>query len=316
MPRSNAVSIRQALAPLQWESLLKQYLALRRADGISAGTIDMHTQYTRRFFREYPDALSCPDRLRECVYDHLGGKELTAVTHNIRKLYVGRFIEWVRMEGYIPENPFNRFKRRKEPSRIVTVKPDVLRRLLEAPDRTRYTGVRDYGMFVTMLDTGIRPQEVRKLVPEDVDLEEGYIRIRPEVSKTKTPRTLPLTAPSLAAIRKLLSVRPPEWKGSTLFCCEDGHPMTANTITRIMLGYRQKIGVTDLPAYALRHSFCTQMMRSGANMDTIRQMMGHADFRILKGYMHLDDDDVKREHEAHSPLLTILPQSGKRVRKV
>ena len=59
-----------------------------------------------------------------------------------------------------------------------------------------------------------------------------------------------------------------------------------------------------------------KMMKNGANMDTIRQMMGHTDFKILRTYMHLTSDDVKSEHETHSPLLTLLPQSTKKLRAI
>lgn len=314
MRNSNAVSLRPI--SLEWSDLLKQYLALRRAEGLASGSIAIYERYASEFFKVYPDALSTPDRLRECVYDHLGKEHLGPVVYNMRRRFVGAFLEFMRLEGYIPENPSSRFKARREPGRIVVIKPDVLRQLLDAPETDTFAGVRDRTMFLVMLDCGIRPQEIRKLLPDDVDLEEGVIHVRREVSKTKQERILPLSAPSLLAIRKLLFLRPPEWEGAFLFCCEDGQPLKGNTLARNMFKYRQKIGASNLPPYALRHTFATTMMKNGASMDTIRQMMGHANFNILKTYMHLTNDDVRREHEAHSPLLSLLPQPTRRVRRV
>ncbi len=315
MQKSNAVSLRQAPLP-EWDSLLKEYIILRRAEGASAGTIGIYEEYARRFFEAYPDALSSSDRLKDCVYDHLGGEHLQPVTYNMRRRFTGAFLEFLRLEGYIPENPCSRFKSRKEPGRAVSVKPEVIQRLLEAPRTDTFAGVRDRCMMIVSLDTGIRPQEIRKLMLPDVDLEEACIRIRPEVAKTKEARTLPLSDISLAEIREYLKARPSEWAKAPLFPTETGSPMTAATIGTMMLRYRKRAGIDIFPWYALRHTFATTMIRSGASLDSVRQILGHANFSIVKTYLHLTNDDVKREHEAHSPLLSLLPQPAKRVRKI
>ncbi len=315
MPKSNAVSLRQAPLP-EWDSLLKEYIILRRAEGASAGTITIYEGYVRRFFQAYPDALSSPDRLKDCVFDHLGSEPLQSVTYNMRRRFVGAFLEFLRLEGYIPENPCSRFKSRKEPGRAVSVKPEVIQRLIEAPRTDTFAGVRDRTMMIITLDTGLRPQEARKLHTEDVDLEEGCIRIRPEVAKTKESRTLPLSDISLAELRKYLSVRPSEWSKAPLFPTENGTPMTSGTITGRMFHYRQIAGIGEFPWYALRHTFATTMIRSGASLDSVRQILGHANFSIVNTYLHLTNDDVKREHDAHSPLLSLLPQPTKRVRSI
>ena len=315
MSTSNAISLRQAPLP-EWSSLLKEYIILRRAEGASAGTITIYEGYVRRFFQAYPDALSSPDRLKDCVYDHLGAEHLQPVTYNMRFRFLRVFLEFLRTEGFIPENPASKFKTRKEPGRAVSVKPEVIQRLLDAPRKDTFAGMRDKVMMIITLDTGLRPQEARKLYAEDVDLEEGCIRIRPEVAKTKEARTLPLSDISLAEIRKYLSIRPPEWSKSPLFPTETGTPMTAGTITGRMFHYRQIAGIETFPWYALRHTFATTMIRSGASLDSVRQILGHANFSIVKTYLHLTNDDVKREHEAHSPLLSLLPQPTKRVRSI
>ena len=301
---------------LSHEILIPLFLTMKRAEGAANGTISIYEYHIKQFFREYPDAFSGTERLKECVYGFLGGETLHPVVYNMRRRFVGAFIEWMRGEGYVPENPCSRFKFRKEPGRIVEVKPEVLQHLLAAPRKDTFAGIRDYAMFVVMLDCGIRPQEIRKLMPGDIDLEKGFVSIRPEIAKTKEARTLPISTPSIAAVRKLLSVRLAEWKGATLFCMETGAAMSSNALVGIMRKYRNRIGETNLPVYALRHSFCTAMMKNGANMDTIRQMMGHTDFKILRTYMHLTSDDVKSEHETHSPLLTLLPQSTKKLRAI
>lgn len=295
---------------------MKEYIILRRAEGVSAGTITIYEGYARRFFQTYPDALSSPDSLKGCVYDHLGGENLGPVDYNMKRRFVGAFLEFLRLEGYIPENPCTRFKSRKEPGRVVSVKPDVIRRLLDIPRKDSFAGVRDRCMMIVSLDTGIRPQEIRKLMLADVDLDEAYIRIRPEVAKTKEARTLPLSDISLAELRKYLSVRPSEWSKSPLFPTETGTPMMASTITGMMTRYRNMAGIEKFPWYALRHVFATTMIRSGASLDSVRQILGHANFSIVNMYLHLTNDDVRREHEAHSPLLTLLPQPMKRVRSI
>ncbi len=56
----------------------------------------------------------------------------------------------------------------------------------------------------------------------------------------------------------------------------------------------------------LRHSFVTEMLRSGANEEHLRRMLGHKDRRMLARYGHLVTADLRREHDLHSPADRLL----------
>ena len=85
--------------------------------------------------------------------------------------------------------------------------------------------MRDYALILFALDTGIRPGEALKPLPENFNLEGREVIILPGVAKTKVQRTLPLSPLTCLWIKKLLSVRPNSWGESVpVFCSHDEKP--------------------------------------------------------------------------------------------
>ena len=154
----------------------------------------------------------------------------------------------------IEKNPIN-FPRKKDEGRAQSVSPEVLKKLLETPDRKTFTGLRDYILILLILDTGIRPGEALKLLPEDFNLDSNEVTVREEIAKTRKKRTLPLSALIALAVNRLIRCRPREWwENAPLFCSQDGKPMLESSLTHRFKKYSSQIGYKITP-YDLRHSF-------------------------------------------------------------
>jgi site-specific recombinase XerD len=57
-----------------------------------------------------------------------------------------------------------------------------------------------------------------------------------------------------------------------------------------------------LGAHAFRRTFATWSLRSGIDLEHLRQLMGHSDYTVLRQYLALDATDLRRAHEQHNPL--------------
>ena len=186
--------------------------------------------------------------------------------------------------------------------------------LLELPDKSTFTGLRNYTLMLFSLDTGIRPGEALQLLPEDFNLRSREVVIPKEVAKTKTSRTLPLSPVICVAVQKLLLTRHPVWKDDApVFCSQDGERLQTRSWSRIMAKYSKKLGVRITP-YDLRHSFAIIYLRNGGNVFALQRTMGHTDLNMTKHYLALDGDDLKNELEKSSPINSLI-KPKKRVRK-
>ncbi|MCX6090858.1 MAG: site-specific integrase [Candidatus Atribacteria bacterium] len=165
-----------------------------------------------------------------------------------------------------------------------------------------FAGLRDYCLVLLTLDTGIRPGESLSLLPRDLNLAGMEITIRKDIAKTRTTRTVPISALTVTHIQKLLRARLTSW-GDTVpvFCSYEGHPMLGTSWAHRLRVYSKRLGHSVTP-YSLRHSFALLYLRNGGNVFTLQRTMGHADLNMTKRYLALTQGDLKREHDTASPV--------------
>lgn len=292
------------------EALLELFLFEKRAEGRAPRTIRDYREHVTAFFKRFPHALSSEEALRRSVLEHFA-QDVKPATFNIRRAYLKAFFAFLVREGVITKNPID-FPRRKDEGKARAVPEEVLRRLLEVPDRRTWAGLRDYVLILFILDTGIRPGEALKLKREDLDLQALEVTVPAEVAKTRKKRTLPLSPVVAREVRRLLSLRPLEWQNAPVFCGSEGRELSVEAFGRRLRKYGEKIGYPVTP-YDLRHSFAILFLRNGGNVFALQRTLGHADLSMTKRYLALTKEDLKREHERATPISRLV---AKRVRRV
>ncbi|MGU3469871.1 tyrosine-type recombinase/integrase [Paenibacillus sp. D51F] len=194
-------------------------------------------------------------------------------------------------------NPLINFKQRNDESRIVNIEPQILKRLIELPDKQTYTGLRDYALILLTLDTGIRPKEAFSLLRIDFNSTVKEVCISAENAKTRTTRVLHLLQSTVKAIKHLLSVHSEEWGIMTpIFCTYEGKTLNRHTWGDRLEVYSKQLGIHIRP-YDLRHCFALNFPRNGANALVLQKSLGHTDLAMTKRYVALTQDDTKKEHE-------------------
>ncbi|MEW6008856.1 MAG: site-specific integrase [Candidatus Omnitrophota bacterium] len=191
----------------------------------------------------------------------------------------------------IPENnPVSKVK----PFKIIKVQnrrclsDKELYRFLEGAKAEIKDGINWYAIYLTLYITGMRRDEVRKLVKENVDLSNNFIKIMN--TKTDKPKIIPLH-PQLKPILKqaIESAR-----GKLIFPNFDGKILPKNKIRDKMLKICEKVGILKATVHDLRHTFAS---RNGLS-DRAKQVIGGWSSKLVmeKTYIHPPEDDIRNEY--------------------
>ncbi len=295
--------------PKTWEEYFEEFLLLKQVEGLRPRTLKDYRYHINRFFNgvNLEDWESIQKRVGEYFTENIA-----PATFNIRRKYLKSFFSYLVEQGALPQNPIN-FKIRKDEGKARALPQGVIEELLKLPNKKTFTGLRDYVLMLFTLDTGIRPGEAFKLLPENFNLEGREVIILPGVAKTKAQRTLPLSPLTCLWVKKLLSVRPNSWgENVPVFCSQDGKPMLTNSWEHRLNKYSKKLGYKVTP-YDLRHTFALYSLREGMNPFALQRILGYTDLTMTKRYLALTQQDLQKEHEKSSPINLF---AKKRVRKL
>ncbi|MGI9953548.1 tyrosine-type recombinase/integrase [Moorellaceae bacterium AZ2] len=292
------------------EDALEEFLLAKQADGISQRTLDDYRSHVTAFLKASPN-LTTYDALQKAVIRYFS-QACSPGYRNIRLRYLKAFFNWCVAQGYLPANPVAGIRPAKEDlNRIRHVPLEALKKLLNAPDKKTYAGLRDYCLILVQIDTGARPGELFQVRPTDLNLEARELYIRPEIAKTRVGRTLVLSPLTAQALARLLEERPQWWgEDMPLFASENGNALDACTWAKRMAKYCQKAGVKVTP-YGLRHTFAIEFLKASNDPFALQRILGHKDLAMTRRYIRYVQDDIREAHEKATPVVK-LQQLGKR----
>jgi len=208
-------------------------------------------------------------------------------------------------KGMIAENPAREIVTPRLPEEVPYVlqvsQVDALRRACRADT---FTGLRNRAMLEVAFDCGLRSIEMRRLLASDVDWKERTLRVQGKARPGHpTPiRHVPFSVTVTRTLRKYLDARS-RLPGDVLFVDRHGLALSRRNFCRIIERLRARVGLHTARGswHDLRHSFTTEMLRSGCSEEHLRRMLGHKDRRMLQRYSHLVTADLRRAHDQHSP---------------
>lgn len=181
---------------------------------------------------------------------------------------------------------------------------DEVERILNQPSLISTRGKRDKAMLEVLYATGMKVSELISLTIHDVNLDVGYIITGQGTSKE---RFIPLYAVAAKSIKNYLEfARPAFLKDHTptdaLFLNYIGQPMSRQGFWKIIKAYAKSANIEkDITPITLRHSFATHLMKNGADMDTIKNILGHSTLASTKVYAKVLKDRYMTVYENCHP---------------
>jgi len=286
--------------------LVESFLIDRRAQGLSASTIDFYRKKLK-YFLAYCDAQAITqisqltsDLIRRYLIDLVEMHNQGGVHACFRPLRT--LLYWVESEEIMPaawKNPMRKVKAPKVSAE--TIEPVSIQDVtaLLATCTAGFSGMRDKAIILTLLDTGARAQEFLDLNLEDMDLASGSALIRK--GKGRKPRMVFLGRKSRRAIRAYLRHR--RDANLAVWATKDGDRLTYSALRGIVRRRALLAGLTGEPAlHDFRRAFAINMLRSGVDIFALQKLMGHADLQVLRRYLAQTDQDLQISHLRGSPV--------------
>ena len=248
-----------------------------------------------RDIRQFGDYLDLHGKLNyaDCTEDDLcayisylrgKGKSVSTVSRCIASLK--NFYSQMVIKGYMDENPTGKLVPDKNAQHL----PEILTSqevdlLLNQPKCVDMKGYRDKAMLELLYATGMRVSELLSLSIEDVNLNAAAVRC---VSRDKE-RLIPLYAAAVKALREyIVKVRPQmvaNMDERSLFVNVNGERMTRQGFWKIIKTYQSKAHIEKtITPQTLRHSFAAHLLENGADLQSIQEMLGHADISSTQIY--------------------------------
>ena len=215
-----------------------------------------------------------------------------------------RFYRYLVREGRLKTDPSVRI----DTPRIGRPLPDTLSEhevevLLDSPDDSDAIGLRDRAMLELLYACGLRVSELVGLATEQVNLQQGVVRL---IGKGNKERLVPLGEEAIDWLQRYLDESRLELAGAGsdrhLFLTRRGKGMTRQAFWYRLRHYALKSGVSKpLSPHTLRHAFATHLLNHGADLRVVQMLLGHSDLSTTQIYTHVARERLKDLHALHHP---------------
>src|SRR4030066_1492958 len=174
------------------------------------------------------------------------------------------------------------------------LKQEELKTLLEAPKR-----MRDRLIIKLLYETGMRVGELTALTIGDVDLEAGEITIQ-EAKRHEEGRKVPLVNSwTKTMLRDYIGTR--KNRKDPLFISNKRGQLSRRQVERLISKYGELVGLDrdKRHPHVLRHTHAVYALKSGIDLRTLQQNLGHSSIEVTAIYLTMDIDDRKEEYSKH-----------------
>jgi len=163
-----------------------------------------------------------------------------------------------------------------------------------------YEGRRDKAILQMFYNTGMRLSELIALKIDDVNFSQKYVKV---FGKRAKERIIPLLDSHLIDLKDYLDIRLSEFKCiSHLFLTASGKILYPKLVYRMVNSYLGKVtGVKQKSPHVLRHAFATHMLNDGADINAVKEILGHASLTSTQIYTHNSAEQLKKVYKQAHP---------------
>lgn len=229
------------------------------------------------------------------------GRATSTISRNLAS--IRSFYQYLSRQQIISQDPtvdVHAFKVERKLPQVLTSHEVEL--LLEQPKCLDIKGYRDKAMLELLYATGIRVTELISLNLDDINLEVGYIRCK----KAEKERVVPIYAVAVSAIKDYLANARPLMVNSSnevaLFVNFNGTRLTRQGFWKIIKLYKSQAKISkDITPHTLRHSFAIHLLENGADLRSIKEMLGHSDISSTQVYAQIVKNRIKDVYTRSHP---------------
>jgi integrase/recombinase XerD len=270
------------------------------------------------------------DDLRDVALQHLldyhdalrarrkpNGEPNTANYINAQLWHARRMLRLLHQRGKLLTDPSRHLPPLRKPRRLpkAVLTGEQVNRLLKQPDLATLWGFRDRAMLELLYSSGLRGIEVTRVTIHDIDWKERTVRI--VQGKGRKDRIVPVGKVALEYLREYVerirpvlltryAIRPgrPHITGilDLLFFSRFRTPIIRKYLRVLIQRYAKKAGLSgSVTTHSVRHACATEMLKGGASVRHVQEMLGHAHLSTTQVYTHVLPYDLKKVHARTAP---------------
>ncbi|MBI4868065.1 MAG: tyrosine-type recombinase/integrase [Candidatus Wallbacteria bacterium] len=296
---------------------MRRYLQERKASGYAVRSLEAYTRSLTVFLKFLTDREI--DSLSEVTPRDVSdfqsetmrregprGAPLMTTTQAHLLGDVRSFFRYLVRRGYLLIDPTQglvlpRYKHRP-PEHVLDL--GEVKRLLSAPDVRKGRGIRDRAILELLYSTGLRVSELVGLDVADLTLPEEELVVRR--GKGGKYRRLPIGTVACRWLKRYLDDVRPLWlkrpSEAALFLSAWGRRLHKYNLQQAVKGYGKaaKI-VAPVTPHAIRHAFATHLLRAGASIRHIQELLGHKSLSTTQIYTKVEISELKQVHRRYHP---------------
>ena len=208
------------------------------------------------------------------------------------------FLDYLVKEEILTENNAKKIKSPKiSHSLPKTIDFDDLKRLLSVQSKS-YQELRSITMIEIMYSCGLRVSELVKLNISDMDLSEGFVRVKGKGGKM---RFSPIGSDAIKAIKLYLAKRP-NADTEALFVNNNENRISSRTVQNTVKIRALEVGISvNIHPHMLRHAAATHFLQSSHDLRSVQEFLGHKSIKSTQVYTHLDFLELSKVYDKFHP---------------
>ena len=296
---------------MKWKNSITDFqFFLKIERGLSQNTIDSYSRDLKKLslFLEENNINFSPISINEKTIQQFIYQVAKKVTPRSQARIISglrSFFDYLIFEEYRKTNPTDLIEAPKIGRKLPdTLSESEINQLINSIDLSHSQGERNRAIIETMYSCGLRVSEIISLKISDLFFEEGFIRV---IGKGDKQRFVPI---HLTAQEYIVSyckhyrnkLKPQKESEDIVFLNRRGKKLTRQMIFIILKELAIKITLSKkISPHTLRHSFATHLLKNGADLSAIQQMLGHESITTTEIYVHLDKSYLKEVVETFHP---------------
>ncbi len=206
--------------------------------------------------------------------------------------------------GKTTNNPARGIPKPKQPKRLpVFVEENAAKKIYSRRiDPTNLAQLREQLILKLLYETGLRQSELLGILDEDIDPIIGQVKVLGKRNKTRYVPLGRLLLNEVASYQALRRQQFPQSETSHLLITDKGKKITKSFLYLTVKNYLSQITtISRKSPHVLRHTFATHMLNNGADLNVIKEILGHSSLAATQVYTHNSIEKLKGVHQRMHP---------------
>ncbi len=229
---------------------------------------------------------------------------IAATTLNHKTATLSSFFHWCCQQGFAERNPVRQLHAMRLPKRLPVAlqEPQADQLINNTAFGAGFKGFTDRLICELLYSTGMRRQELLTLRETDIGWGQKLIRV---LGKGNKERMIPVSEALIDDLRDYIAAKKRELERPDrefLLVLEHGKPLYASYVYRVVKAQLTTVTTQHKRSpHVLRHSFATHLLNNGANIQAIKELLGHSSLSATQIYTHTDIERLKEIHKQAHP---------------